>query len=209
MSTSSRPKPHRHELQPGECLCSYCTAKCCRYFALPIDTPDCWKDFEYMRWFLMHEGATVFTEGEDWFLMVYAKCQHLGDDGLCQTYETRPDICRQYSTRNCEYEDDWVYERYLETPQQVWEYAEAVLGPRRGKDIRSRRSQPAQAPPAEAPKPPPAPLVQIAPLAAAAANGHAPQPLPVKRSVAKHRSPVAAGSRRGTLQEVETADKRG
>ena len=50
---------------------------------------------------------------------------------------TRPQICRDYSTDNCEYEDDWVYEQYFETPEQVEEYMEAVLPPKRGQSIRS------------------------------------------------------------------------
>jgi len=29
----------RDQLKPGEVLCSYCTALCCRYFSVPIDTP--------------------------------------------------------------------------------------------------------------------------------------------------------------------------
>jgi Fe-S-cluster containining protein len=90
-----------------------------------------------MRWFLLHEGATVFTEDDTWYLLQYSKCKHLGKDHLCQIYSTRPDICRKYHTRDCEYEDSWVYDRYLETSEQVQEYAEAVLGPKRGKSIRS------------------------------------------------------------------------
>ena len=37
---------------------------------------------------------------------------------------------------NREYEDDWVYDRYIEVPEQIEEYAEAVLGPRGRKSIR-------------------------------------------------------------------------
>ena len=51
---------------------------------------------------------------------------------------TRPQVYREYSTDNCEYEDDWVYDHYFETSEQVEEYMEAVLGPTDG-DIRSPR----------------------------------------------------------------------
>ena len=44
-----RSKPSRKDLGPDEVLCEYCTAKCCRYFALPIETPKTFKDFEYIR----------------------------------------------------------------------------------------------------------------------------------------------------------------
>jgi len=132
-------KPHREDLGPGELLCMHCPAKCCRYFALPIEEPTSWKDFEYIRWYLLHDRAAVFIEDDVWYLLVHTKCKHLGDDNLCQRYESRPQICRDYTTKKCEYEDDWVYDHYFETSEQVGEYAEAVLGPRKGHDIRSPR----------------------------------------------------------------------
>jgi len=130
-------KPHREELEPGEILCSHCAAKCCSYFALPIDPPETWEDFEHIRWYLLHEGATVFIEDDCWYLLVYNRCKYLRDDHLCSNYQTRPRICRDYGTKNCEYEDEWVYDHYWETPEQVEEYAEAVLGPRSGRGWRS------------------------------------------------------------------------
>jgi uncharacterized protein len=130
-------KPRRKELQPEECLCNYCGAKCCRYFALPIDTPTEWQDFDYIRWYLLHERAAVFTEDGVWYLLVHTSCKHLRPDHLCDIYERRPQICRDYTTRKCEYDDDWVYDHYWETSEQVEEYAEAVLGPRQGEGFRS------------------------------------------------------------------------
>jgi Fe-S-cluster containining protein len=132
-------KPSREDLKPGECLCTYCTAKCCRYFALAIDKPTTWRDFDHMRWFLLHDKASVFVEEGDWYLLVHTTCRHLQPDNRCGIYETRPNICRAYTTDKCEYEDSWVYDHYWETPEQVVEYAEAVLGPRRGESFRSRQ----------------------------------------------------------------------
>ncbi|MBN1909888.1 MAG: YkgJ family cysteine cluster protein [Pirellulales bacterium] len=136
-----RTKPRRKDLKPGEVLCTYCPAKCCRYFALPIETPVDWEDFEFIRWYLLHDRATVFTEEDTWYLLVHNKCKVLRDDNLCGKYETRPQICRDYTTDNCEYEDEWVYDQYFETPEQVLEYAEAVLGPPSGKNIRSPKPE--------------------------------------------------------------------
>ena len=122
-----RTKIRRKDLPPGESLCEYCTAKCCRYFALPIEGPETFEEFEYLRWFLLHDRASVFKEEGDWYLLVHTTCKHLQPDNRCGIYETRPQICRDYTTENCEYNDDWVYDFYLETPEQVWDYAEAVL----------------------------------------------------------------------------------
>jgi len=141
MATAATPasKIRREDVPAGKGLCDFCTAKCCRYFALPIDEPTTWRDFDYIRWYLLHARATVFIEEDSWYLMVHSDCKHLQDDHRCGIYETRPRICREYTTDNCEYEDDWVYDHYFETPEQVEEYAEAVLPPRGGKSIRGRK----------------------------------------------------------------------
>lgn len=139
MSLAHRTKPRREDLRPDEVLCSYCPAKCCQYFALAIDRPTDTQEFEYLRWFLLHDHATAFVEEKSWYLMVHTTCRHLQSDNRCGIYETRPQICRDYSTVDCEYEDDWVYDKYFETAAQVAEYAEAVLPPADRKNIRSRK----------------------------------------------------------------------
>ena len=118
----------REDLPKGSCLCEYCTAKCCRYFALPIDSPDTLNEFDYVRWFLLHGQASVFVEDESWYLLVHTVCKHLQADNRCGIYETRPEICRAYTTDNCEYDEDSTYEKYFETPEQVAEYVEATVG---------------------------------------------------------------------------------
>ena len=130
-------KLRREDVPPNEVLCAYCTAKCCRYFALPIEAPETRRDYEFIRWYLLHDRASIFTEDGTWYLLVHTTCKHLQADNRCGIYETRPQICREYSTKNCEYEDDWTYERYFETAEQVAEYAEAVLPKGRGQSLRS------------------------------------------------------------------------
>jgi Fe-S-cluster containining protein len=130
------PRINRKEVPDGKSLCDYCSAKCCRYFALPIETPTELTDYEFIRWFLLHDRATVFKEDEDWYLLVHTECQHLQPDNRCGIYDTRPQVCRDYSTKDCEYDDDWTYDFYLETAAQVAEYTEAIL-PAKGPAIRS------------------------------------------------------------------------
>lgn len=134
-------KIKREELPPGESLCDYCTAKCCRYFALGIDQPEDQRDWEYVRWFLLHEASSTFMEEGTWYLLVQTVCQHLLPDNRCGIYHTRPLICREYSTDNCEYDDDYLYERYLETAAQVAEYMEVVLPRKKGESVRSPRPE--------------------------------------------------------------------
>ncbi|RMF43913.1 MAG: YkgJ family cysteine cluster protein [Planctomycetota bacterium] len=117
----------RDQVPAGECLCEYCTAKCCRYFALPIDPPESVRDFDFIRWFLLHERATIFVEDESWYLLVHTVCKHLQPDNRCGIYDTRPEICREYSTDNCEFDDDATYDAYFETAEQVAEFMEATV----------------------------------------------------------------------------------
>ena len=57
-------------------LCDKCTGLCCRYFALPIETPEDREDYDDIRWYLCHEGVTVFVEDGDWYINVKNKCRH-------------------------------------------------------------------------------------------------------------------------------------
>ncbi len=125
LKTINGATPLREDVPEGESLCDYCTAKCCRYFALPIEAPTSEQDFDFMRWYLLHERATVFVEDEVWYLLVHTVCKHLQNDHRCGIYYTRPQICRDYSTKNCEFDEDAVYEMYFETAEQVAEYSEA------------------------------------------------------------------------------------
>jgi Fe-S-cluster containining protein len=134
-------KPRREQVPAGANLCEYCTAKCCHYFALQIDAPTEWRDFEIIRWYMIHGDVALFTEDGDWYLLVYSVCRHLQPDRRCGIYETRPQICRDYTTKECEYEDDWVYDQYLETPEQVVEYMDAVLPKVKGESIRSAKPE--------------------------------------------------------------------
>jgi uncharacterized protein len=54
--------------------CRECEAKCCKYFALQIDTPKRKSDFENIRWYLAHENVSVFVDKRKWFLNVDNKC---------------------------------------------------------------------------------------------------------------------------------------
>lgn len=137
VAISGNGKPRREDLASDDNLCDYCIAKCCRYFALPIDEPTTRRDFDYVRWFLLHDRASVFTEDGTWYLLVHTQCKHLQPDNRCASYDHRPQVCREYTTADCEYHENWTYERYFETAEQVDEYVEAIFPKTPGESIRS------------------------------------------------------------------------
>ena len=61
------PKPKREDVPKDKVLCEFCTAKCCRYFALPIDLPETIDEWEFVRWYLLHDAASVFQYEGSWY----------------------------------------------------------------------------------------------------------------------------------------------
>ena len=108
----------------SSCLCDQCAALCCRYFALPIDNPDCKRDYDNIRWYLLHQNVVIFVESKQWYIGILNRCKQLRDDNLCGIYETRPAICRSYTTDNCDYHaGDYGYDQLFTSADSFWEWA--------------------------------------------------------------------------------------
>ena len=104
-------------------LCEHCVGYCCRHIALPIDVPEEKSDFDDIRWYLLHEGVGVFVEDDEWYLQVNTACRHLQPDFRCGIYETRPQICRDYSTDNCDYHSgDYGYQHHFLSAEHLDAY---------------------------------------------------------------------------------------
>jgi len=124
----------------SSCLCDQCSALCCRYFVLEIETPETRRQYDDVRWYLVHQNVFVFIEKRKWYLGVYSRCKHLQEDNRCGIYETRPRICREYSTDNCDYhggEYDWTV--LFSSAEQLAAYAEEQLAERALKRLKERR----------------------------------------------------------------------
>jgi Fe-S-cluster containining protein len=106
---------------------------------LEIDAPETRQQYDDIRWYLVHQNVFVFIEKKKWYLGIYSRCKHLQEDNRCGIYETRPRICRQYSTDNCDYhggEYDW--EVLFSSAEQLWEYAEEQLAAKAAKQRRAK-----------------------------------------------------------------------
>lgn len=125
-------------------LCEHCTGACCRYIALPIDTPEERSDFDDLRWYLLHEGISIFVEDGDWYISMVTNCRHLQPDYRCGIYETRPKICRDYSADNCDYHSgDYGWEHHFATPEHLDEYLHTHFLPaQRSKKSKRRGRKP-------------------------------------------------------------------
>ncbi len=104
--------------------CEKCTGLCCRYFALPIETPETREDYDDIRWYLSHEDISVFVEDGDWYLSVGRKCRHLSEKNhKCLIYDRRPKICRKYRHVNCDaVVGEYDYELHFTSDREMDEY---------------------------------------------------------------------------------------
>lgn len=119
-------------------LCDHCTALCCQYIALPIEKPRTRRDFDDIRWYLMHQGIAIFVEDGDWYINIAGRCKHLQPDDRCRIYDTRPGICREYKAGDCDYSGiEYDCDHFFTEVEQLESFARDYLRQRRK---RSRRA---------------------------------------------------------------------
>ncbi len=129
-------------------LCDQCAALCCRYFALPLDNPKTAREYDDIRWYLIHENVVVFIEDKQWYIGIMSRCKHLQADNRCGIYETRPKICREYSTENCDYHGgEYDFEKLFTSAEQLEAYAkEQLAAARQRKRTAARKNTPPKRP---------------------------------------------------------------
>jgi Fe-S-cluster containining protein len=125
--------------------CHRCTARCCKYVALEIDRPTTPKDYDQVRWFLLHEGIVVWVQEGDWYLEMQSRCRHLQPDNSCGIYETRPDLCREYGLPElggpCEFFSDGTeYELYFDSAEKFEAWMKVEMA-RRARRLERRRER--------------------------------------------------------------------
>ncbi len=86
--------------------CHSCGATCCRYVAVALAPPHDGDDRDLIHWYLKHENVCVYIDKDgDWWVQVGTDCRHITAAGGCDSYETRPQLCRDYGTHVCESAD--------------------------------------------------------------------------------------------------------
>ena len=98
---------HRRIAITPENKCGFCRgSKCCVYVTQQIDTPKTKYAFEALAWQVLHKGVEVYKDSDKtWYLLFATACEQLLPDGRCGIYETRPQVCRDYSNDWCEYDE--------------------------------------------------------------------------------------------------------
>ena len=123
--------------------CDGCTGLCCRYFALPIETPETKGDYDDIRWYLCHNDITVFVDEGDWYINIMNRCKSLSENGHgCRIYGKRPRICRQYNTKDCDLaEGEYDYELHFTSDKEMDEYIKVKFGNKTKKNKKKKRKR--------------------------------------------------------------------
>ena len=58
-----------------------------------------------MLWQISHGDIDIYKDEDGWFLLINNRCMHILPGGGCGIYETRPQVCRDYSNDYCEYDE--------------------------------------------------------------------------------------------------------
>jgi Fe-S-cluster containining protein len=121
--------------------CQYeCGSRCCRYITMVIPAPRRKWDFDELSWFLAHDNISVYVEAGRWHVEVQTTCKHLGRNNLCETYETRPEVCREYEVKTCEYPQRPYHRLHFDTREAFdsWRAGREALQKQRRRERAAR-----------------------------------------------------------------------
>ncbi len=109
--------------------CDGCDGMCCKYVAIELDAPEEIDDFDKLKWYVCHKNVNVFVNDDnEWFVEFLTDCEYLGENGWCQNYEKRSQVCRDYSQEECLFHNNDYEEKYSFKHQEDLEkYIEDVF----------------------------------------------------------------------------------
>jgi hypothetical protein len=107
------------------------------YFSTEIDAPESMKDFDDILWMIAHRDVEIYTKRGRWYLMVKNPCRFYDPSRGCLIYPSRPRICRQHNTVDCEFDEDYAFDRHFRSYEELERYIRKGAAKRR---IHSRRA---------------------------------------------------------------------
>ena len=111
-------------------LCQKCRGKCCKTITIALEEKPRdddgridWAVVDRFRYLVLHEGISLHLGDEGvWEIVASTPCVHLTAGGLCDDYENRPDICRDFDPENCAYVGEGYGRRKFDTEQELLAY---------------------------------------------------------------------------------------
>ena len=104
--------------------CTECGGRCCKYVAIGMDKPSTKKDYDNIRWYLLHENINVFIDHDgNWFTEFRTDCSVQNSNHGCNIYVQRPEICKGHGNAEgeCEFYD-YPYKEYFSVEKDFLNY---------------------------------------------------------------------------------------
>lgn len=106
--------------------CTTCDAHCCRHVAVQIGKPRTKKEYDHIRWYLLHDNIWVSIDLQgNWLLEFRSPCKNITADFKCNDYENRPTICKEYPSEEelCERQsEDLAYTQLFKCVEDFEQY---------------------------------------------------------------------------------------
>ncbi|MDD4250883.1 MAG: YkgJ family cysteine cluster protein [Candidatus ainarchaeum sp.] len=91
-----------NKISQNEISCKTCLADCCKEVAVSINTPKTKKDWDEIKWLVLHKNVQVYKDFEnDWLVEFFTPCEKLSKTNKCTIYKKRPLICKEHQSKNC------------------------------------------------------------------------------------------------------------
>lgn len=131
------PKFGNEEKMTESEICMKCHG-CCTYVAAPIEYPRNADMLDTYVWYLLHRNVEIEIDNYNkWFLVFKTPCNKLLPDGACSIYESRPEICRDYSADSCSRTaKDHTYQ--FKKPEDLMAYMKRRLAEKKSRAAKTR-----------------------------------------------------------------------
>jgi uncharacterized protein len=106
--------------------CDNCNAECCRYVVIEWAKPKTQADIEELKWFICHENINIFIDEEDSLNVEFVTpCKYLKDN-KCSIYKKRPLVCKEYSSKECTFHNEYKEKISFSTPEEIERYFKKI-----------------------------------------------------------------------------------
>ncbi len=109
------------------------------YFSTEIDEPESLADFDDILWMLAHRDVEVYTHDRRWYIMVRNECRFYDARRGCVIYESRPRICREHRRDDCEFGENYDFERHFRSYEELERFVRNTFARKRAARSRSAR----------------------------------------------------------------------
>lgn len=134
------PKFNQEEKMTESEICMKCHG-CCTYVAVPLEYPRSADMLDTYVWYLLHRNVEIEIDNYNkWFLVFKTPCDKLLPNGACSIYESRPEICRDYSADSCS-RTAKDHTHQFKKPEDLMAYIKRKMDAKRVQKTKARNGQ--------------------------------------------------------------------